>query len=78
MLMKLSQCVMTSATISLSGMMCREWDQIIISRDKDLDIVAGTALVIMDGLLVVTISSHQPRQATDDTILTVNNPPTTT
>lgn len=47
---------MTSATISLSEMMCREWDQIIISRDKDLDIVPGTALVIMDDLLVVTIS----------------------
>ena len=56
MLMKLSQCVMTPATISLSGMMCREWDQIIISRDKDLDIVPETALVIMDDLLVVTIS----------------------
>jgi len=69
---------MTSATISLSGMMYREWDQIIISRDKDLDIVPGTALVIMDDLLVVTISLHKPRQATHDTTLTVNNLPTTT
>ena len=78
MLMKLNQCVMISAITSISGMMCKEWDQSTISRDRASAIALGTALVTMGDPLVVIISSHRFRQATQDITLTISNPLTIT